>query len=87
MSPLDDGAKTPAGENLESLMRTGLLLPSHGTENGGFETISSNGSSFQCFGSVRVSPLAILNLGDVVQKHIDSAQVESRQIDFLPEKS
>ena len=29
---------------------------------GGFETIASNGSSSQCFGSVKVSPCSMLNL-------------------------
>ena len=50
----------PAGEKRGSLIIKGLLSPSHLIEYGGFDTIASNGSSSQCFGSVRVSPKAIL---------------------------
>jgi len=53
------GARTPAGEKRGSLMRRGLLSPSHLIEYGGLETIASNGSSSQCFASVSVSPWAI----------------------------
>jgi hypothetical protein len=44
-SAFDLGAKTPAGENLSSLISNGLASPSHLIEYGGFETIASNGSS------------------------------------------
>ena len=56
------GASTPAGANLGSLIRSGLSSPSHLMEYGGFETMSSNGSSSQCCGFVRVSSHSISNL-------------------------
>ena len=60
------GAKTPAGENLPSLINNGLSSPSHLMEYGGLDTISSNGSSSQCCGLVKVSSQAILNLSNSI---------------------
>ena len=61
MSALDFGASTPAGAKRGSLMRTGLLSPSHLMEYGGLETMTSNGSLSSCCGSVKVSPWAMEN--------------------------
>ena len=47
-SAFDLGAKTPAGEYLGSFIKTALSSPAHLIEYGGFETITSNGSSSQC---------------------------------------
>ena len=49
-SAFDSGANTPAGAYLSSLIKSGLDLPAHLMEYGGFDTIASNGSSSQCFG-------------------------------------
>ena len=61
-SALDLGARTPAGANRGSLIKSGLSEPAHLMEYGGFETITSKGSSSQCSGEVNVSSQAILNL-------------------------
>ena len=61
-SAFDFGAKTPAGEYLGSLIKIELSSPIHFIDYGGFETITSNGSSSQCWGETRVSSQAILNL-------------------------
>ena len=53
-SAFDAGANTPAGAYLGSFINNGLFLPSQLIEYGGFDTIASNGSSSQCFGSIRV---------------------------------
>ena len=62
MSPLEAGASTPAGENRGSLISRGFLSPSHGTEKGGLDTISSKGWSSQCCGEISVSSRTMLNL-------------------------
>src|SRR5574344_2633544 len=61
-SAFDFGANTPAGAYLGSLIKTALSSPAHLIEYGGFETITSNGSSSQCCGETKVSSQAILNL-------------------------
>ncbi len=50
------GASTPAGEKRGSLIKIGLASHSQLIEYGGLDTIASNGSSSQCFGSVSVFP-------------------------------
>ena len=66
ISPLEAGASTPAGAKRGSLMSSGFLSPSHGTENGGLETINSNGWSSQCCGLSSVSSRTMLNLSGVM---------------------
>ena len=62
MSALLFGARTPAGENLGSLINVALSSPSHLIEYGGLDTMASKGSSSQCCGLIKVSPKAISNL-------------------------
>ena len=67
-------------------MSSGFLSPSHGTENGGLDTISSKGWSSQCCGAdQRILPhdVEFVEL-DVVQEHIDAAEVVGGQVDLLP---
>ncbi len=51
--------------------------------------MTSKGSSSQCWGEINVSSWAILNLSkiNIVQEHIDTAQVVGRQVDFLTEEA
>ena len=53
-STFDFGANTPAGEYLGSFIKTVLSSPDHFIEYGGFETITSKGSSSQCCGDINV---------------------------------
>ena len=47
-SAFEEGANTPAGENLSSFIKIGFSFPAHLIEYGGLDTIASNGSSSQC---------------------------------------
>ena len=58
------GASTPAGAKRGSLMSSGFSSPAHLMEYGGFDTMSSKGSSSQCCGLVRVSSQAMSNLSN-----------------------
>jgi hypothetical protein len=51
--------------------------------------MASKGSSSQCCGSVRVSPCADVELViiNIVQEHIDTAEVVSGDVDLLAEKA
>lgn len=55
MSALPLGASTPAGAKRGSFIKRGLSSPAHLIEQGGLETIGSNGSSSRCLGEVSVS--------------------------------
>lgn len=88
ISALLFGASTPAGEKRGSLISSGLSSPAHLMEYGGLDTISSNGSSSQCAGGQRILAGNIkFVISDVMQKHIDAAEVVSRDVDLLPVKA
>ena len=60
------GASTPAWEKRGSLISSGFSSPAHLIEYGGFDTISSKGSSSQCCGLVNVSSQAMSNLSNSI---------------------
>jgi len=77
-----------SGAKRGSFTNSGFASPSHLIEYGGLDTIASNGSSSQWRGSTSVSRCATSNcfVVDVVQEHVDPAQVVRREVDLWPKK-
>lgn len=65
----------PSGRKAGALLRIRSSSPAHLMEYGGLETISSKGSSSQCWGAVRVSSQAMSKFikTRIVEEHVDIA--------------